>query len=799
MDIDAEIEIIEQLLDKVRPTEAEAHLSALIEDLGADVVTYEDELREAAQLHGFLKKRRRRLLQLLETAVVGESGAGPSELVISSSAPQKPAHRADGSQISLQGYSAELATLSSQYLFKWSTHYATAFERQWSALLAGALSTNEMKNFLEQVRDMTAYHSTEIFEKGFKYKRRHDALRFEEALDTAMNGLQRFLEVPVIPYIESVNEQNVVQETRSLISAMISGILVGFMRIDFDGTLGSELLADRDTSWLDFLGLLTQGDLSIVRSEISESWLRDAMTGPLDVLARGIDSLALGEGSILPTSAYYDQRARTIQIYLRLPADSAEQVSNHSMIGVLDRSGPTRREIRAWAEPTTIVVVGRVRIELTHLMDDEVVRKWVDPAILGDVQAGAEQVVARFDEALQSQDPLTLGDDRQLVINVAERFPIDNPELGRRFFVERRSVRGLIRDFRGRNGIRLWCSLRRSGKTTACFDLPSITATSSVIAQTCDTSSPFAESTRLFVAIRAALDQGKIDPDLVENIVADLDGSEEGADGRKILLIDEYETLFETLDYEARVNRSRSYSVVNGALSQLRKFSTSNLLVFVGQRPDAHFIQMDHNPISPYVKQDQFPLFDNTGPNSSSEFAILLNRVFAGTFDIGEGFVDAVWVETGGHPWLTVKVLVHFTDWLMSEGRAFTSSHLDAGLFAEFQTKELNPAQLVWRSDYKFFAEASRDALSESGRERTPWLHFAYRLLDWSFTRDLDTTHRDDAIEFLRDEGIHKSGIFPADLVRGACLANFLQMDEKYNLKPRIPLLARVSQAFGVS
>ena len=62
-------------------------------------------------------------------------------------------------------------------------------------------------------------------------------------------------------------------------------------------------------------------------------------------------------------------------------------------------------------------------------------------------------------------------DSTILTHNFARDFPLHNPSLIHYFMVHRPSVRRLLQAFETRNGIRLWCSVRRERETTSCLDL----------------------------------------------------------------------------------------------------------------------------------------------------------------------------------------------------------------------------------------------------------------------------------------------------------------------------------------
>lgn len=99
-----------------------------------------------------------------------------------------------------------------------------------------------------------------------------------------------------------------------------------------------------------------------------------------------------------------------------------------------------------------------------------------------------------------------------LSYNFAREFPLQNPNINRYFLVHRESVRRLLRTFERRNGVRLWCSVRRSGKTTACFDLAADTASDVVVTQTCAHTEQYAGANVFYDAFEDAAGKHPEDP-----------------------------------------------------------------------------------------------------------------------------------------------------------------------------------------------------------------------------------------------------------------------------------------------
>ena len=86
--------------------------------------------------------------------------------------------------------------------------------------------------------------------------------------------------------------------------------------------------------------------------------------------------------------------------------------------------------------------------------------------------------------------------------------------------------------------------MRRSGKTTACFDLPSTTGGSVVISQTCGASLEEGADTLFYRRVVDAIDLGrKIEDDFTDDVIKEcLPIGTEAT--RIVLVLDEYETLF---------------------------------------------------------------------------------------------------------------------------------------------------------------------------------------------------------------------------------------------------------------
>ena len=217
--------------------------------------------------------------------------------------------------------------------------------------------------------------------------------------------------------------------------------------------------------------------------------------------------------------------------------------------------------------------------------------------------------------------------------------------------------------------------------------------------------------------------------------------------------------------------------MVQPFLNQLVAFTRENLLIFVGQQPNAHWILTDQNQLSPVITQDAFPLFahDKSSP-STDELEELLEKMMSPHVRLDDDFVDAVYGETGGHPFLTGKVLIAFWDWMIEQRypvRRFpryapsctTSSQPPAsrrGLSRTATTTTL-------------FKRAASDHLSPVGREADPWLHSVYSAMRGLVLNSPSTFSLPES-QFEEMAERYSTVMSPRELLASAERANFLTL-----------------------
>ena len=267
---------------------------------------------------------------------------------------------------------------------------------------------------------------------------------------------------------------------------------------------------------------------------------------------------------------------------------------------------------------------------------------------------------------------------------------------------------------------------------------------------------------------------------------------------RVVLVIDEYETLFGHLDAAVAGSRATRYNVVQPILNQLASFSHENLLVLLGQEPGAHFILMDQNQLAPYVTQEAFPLFEHAPGTTKGEFCVLVDKILGGRLECTADFLDTLFDETAGHPFLTANVLVEFVDWLIETKRPQSALRVDRVDFSRFASCRLNASRILLSREYEFFRRGAAEAMSERGFETSPWLFATYWILR-TLSNDDENGIRLPTADFgglTRGIPVPTGGRLPdpAEILRSASQANFLRRDGDA-VSVNIRILGRIASA----
>ncbi len=696
-----------------------------------------------------------------------------------------------------RAFGAALTVLGEKHIFQWSTAYTESLNRHFDSYLP-LLRSELAETAARSIRRRLDEHTTAIFSHGYEYGRSR-GLTQEIAIQKSIHGLASLLDLCLDYYSQGANTSHDRKDTsslRALISATAGGILRAYAFLRLGETDGATLLARFPDRWAYQLAFLSAEASEDIVSKLPEHPLRTGLQRAALPLLACIDSLLVRPRETyfpIPLLGQFSWEHRRLDVGVRSPsmwgADRLIYLRAH-----LDEAFVSERDLDEAAARRFGFVLAPLKPDLAHrVRSNEQLRRIVIE--VGDstrsaVTDGATDVLARRLYELRSK----IEGAKPITYNVAHEFPLHTPGKSPFYHVRRTSVRDVLARFDRKNGARLWCSVRRSGKTTACFDLDITPGGSVIVPQTCGTEQTL-NGRVLYDGVREAIEsRTPLGRTFVDSVVRDCAPLSVDQADRTVLIIDEYETLFGYLASVAESEPATRYSVAQPLLNQLVEFARDNLLVLLGQQPGAHFILMDQNQLAPYVKQDPFPLFEHH--LRAGEFSQLVGRVLRDQINVATGFVDALHTETAGHPFLTVNVLGAVVDWLIEQKRPARGITLDAGDFTQFETEKLSLDQVSLAPDYDFFREAAKAAMGENGYRQNRWLYTAYWLVR-KIARaapDTFTVARDDLSALITS--LPAPGPLPDanEMLRTATQANFLSYTGE-NVVVKVRTLGRLAAA----
>ncbi|MCY4451616.1 MAG: hypothetical protein OXC01_06665 [Immundisolibacterales bacterium] len=776
--------------------EPERRLTELIRQLGRP------ELKEwrvdlVRIVDKFQNRRKRRLMAILDEETADGRAAKTNEPQVPTSPEETTVRTISGNSRLVVRFRAALNLLHEQHIFQWSTYY-----RDYLAEFFGEFFT-EMKNL--QPDDLcTAFseplmeHSATIFAQGYDFVRMNRS--YSDPVQKSLSGFSRFLDLPLDFYTASVSrvsDRRSAIALRLLISSAVAGIVKGYSSVNLGDQTGRMILPRMPRNWAHYIAFLTPYHAEDVINHLEpgpfSSGLTRSVLPLLDALQRFFERED-EDFQPLPIVGQYRWQQRRLDITVRPPHGSESQRFIEAN-AFLDGDSVATTELNDAVGRQVSAVIAPLRPDVREIVDTrEGLGEIVIPAEEDQRELTANRTFNVLDDAFFAFRTKRR-DVFPITYNFAREFPLLDPNKAKFYHVSRSSVRDLLRTFERKNGVRLWCSVRRSGKTTACFDLESSTGDSVIIGQTCGTTQH--ESASVFYnRVADAVDSGKrVSRNFISDLViecAPLDVRER----RMVLVIDEYETLFGLFRSSVEGAPNIRYTVVQPILDQLMAFSYNNLLVFLGQQPNAHFILMEQNQLAPYVEQDSFPLFEHRAETTSGEFAELVRKIFTDRIDCAPSFVDSVFEETAGHPFLTANVLGEFVDWLIEKRRPLMGLRVDKRDFSGFMKAKLDRRNIELSRDYEFFRQAASQAMSQHGYRTNPWLYAAYWLLRL-IGQEAPNRFRVSVNDF---EGLVEHIPTPdgakrftsAELVRSASQANFLSYDKRW-VNVRIRTLGRIA------
>lgn len=790
--VDAALREIEGLCKAVKLDQAQDLANGLIEDLPIhDLEAWETRIRDVFT-RAFLKKRRNALLAQLDEKLHGPSPSATSDT-------DDPAQAEDAEDDWLPEFLAALQDLSDRHIFQWSTYYRNRLAEDFTFFLERLAHPEEGTTLLPKIALALSSHAQDIFQKGFNYQISQGESE-HYALMKSLNGLQRFFDLPIEFYstlLPAAVDLEPARRLRTLNSCMLSALVVGYAQVDFGGRTGRDVLLDHKRTWFHTLPFLVTDDLLLVQQRIGRSHVIHGLLNSVLPTVSAFDVLGSNRRHVpLPALSQYSVAEQRLDISLRPSTQSPYQ----QMIEVqcyLDGGYVDRRDLEEAHRRGVAAIVAPLPSDLRAFVEQD---ERLSETVVVPGETGSDSVAQTRDQVLQllvarayRQGTASVRNQR-LQFNLARDFPLEEPGKLRFYRVHRHSVHDLLRTFESRNGVRLWCSVRRSGKTTAGFDLASTTGEAVVVSQTCSSTGEIANDGDCYERICDALDEGRRIPGtFFANLVNHCADGAAADSTRTVFVLDEYETLFGVLGQALRRDPGIRYTVVQPLLNQMVQFARENLLVFLGQQPDAHFILMEQNQLSPYVRQDPFPLFAHESGSEESEFARFTQKVLSQQVSMDVGFIDAVHAETAGHPWLTVNLLRDFVDFLIQQERRQSDLYLRQEDAAEFAELRLRASHISRSREYEFFRRAASEAMGERQGSDTVWLRSVYRCLS-EIVRASPESMRcsmKDFTDIVARLG-PGTGISADRLLSSATESNFLNHDNEW-VWPKIRLLGRIA------
>lgn len=709
-------------------SQASHDLRILIRDLSPqELELASHDLRTV--IDGFQKQRRRDLREELERRL-GNVASAP--------------RMSDGitvrSHVSLASTEHLLSTrvskilrdLYNNHIFKWSPHYRDALRFIIDSALNEFPDSGSIEAELSAISGQFAAHSKEIFGSGYAFQIRRGLMPAVAELKS-ISGLQAFLDLVVSIYLE--RRQHVDSATQAsilwgLTSGILAGIAGGYGSTDLGGVPGWHLLAKNPRSWVPPMGFCRGVELMALFEDFPSAHRDDDMFRALVGTSLAIDRLAhkfYGDDILLPRMSRMSVQSPA-RLDITLAAKRGTRRQDLLVICFLQGSLQSNQPITGAQALHAAVVVAALDDRTASWIE----REGVSGVVNAEGHAAEPQQIHHLSElifaCLEAQEIRddAYGAPSVMTHNFAGDFPLDDPDFRRQFLVQRHSVKLLLQKFDGSIGIHLWCSVRRSGKTTAALELADSSGGSVVVTQTMDRvlRSPLQNifATRVREAFKAAAD---LQDDFFAKVVRECAlaaTANDAGESRIVFIIDEYESLFELIDEYSRSDRALKVLVALPLLSQMVDFATRNLLIFMGQRPDAYLILSAQNQLSPLVRQLSFPLFEHVEGVAETEFSQLLRYVLGEKLSFDASFAAAVHNETSGHPYLTVNLMVDFCDYLIGNRYRLGGPALTGQQFDDFTRDRLAVSALKRSPHYDFFNGQMAEYLSERARTDEPWL-----------------------------------------------------------------------------
>ncbi len=696
----------------------------------------------------------------------------------------------------------QLHYLASNFIFKWTPNYRDVLKLIFSRSIEELPLSGGLESQVASIGDEFAIHARDIFARGYSYQTSRGLSR-DVAEVKSISGVQSFLDLLVSLYLEARPRMDHAAQANALwgvTSAAIGGVLRGYGRAEFGGVQGWALLQRHPAAWIPPIGFCRGTELSALFDEFPDTASQTNLQLILGASALAVERMAHsfhGSETLLPRlSRMSINRPERLDVTYSAKRGALNQDLLVSCFwrGIIDGQA----SIRTAQGVRAAVIVAQLGPTNQAWVESEGIAAVIDASGFHTEQQQihhlSELVLGRLEAVSLSaadHDPAAISH------NFASDFPLDDPDFRRQFLVERYSVKRLLQDFEDNTGIHLWCSVRRSGKTTAAQELAGVGGTSLVISQTMDRQlrQPIQN-----IFSRRVRDAFKTGEDLSDDFFVDVvrecalaATASDVSDSRIVFIIDEYESLFGLIDSNVRDDKGIKYKVALPLLSQMVDFATRHLLIFMGQRPDAFLTLAADSQLAPLVKQKSFPLFEHRENAPVTEFTQFLSRVLSDKLPFDGAFAHAVFVETGGHPYLTVNLMEDFNDWLIENKYRLGVAPLSVESFINFEKDRLGQAALKRSSFYGFFSGQMSQYLSEAGRSDEPWLSAVAQTLKAIANKHPKTfTCSVSSFEALVSPIAADARQPLGRLLTTATQANFLR-DKDGQVSPGIRILARLA------
>jgi hypothetical protein len=781
------LQLVSSLVKDWRRAEAEKLIIELVATASRDeLVLLTPQLRLVIN-DGFEKKRKRKLSAFLDEFLNKPESSAPHEF----DAIVDDATRASDS------YREILERLKVQHIFQWATHYTDNMSFIFRDLFNRCREVDSWQKELDTVSNLFFEHSRDICERGTEFSS-NNGLTPQIIQSKAMGGFLKFLMIAIQTYIRERDNVSTASEAKliwGICSSVVSGIVKGYAAV-----LGWRLLLE-NYGWLHALGFLKGTDAVPLLQEATAAVGRNEYFSTLAPTLIAFELIASRTQDIGSLTPRLSRVVSGTPPYLEVTLTAALGVQPQEVLITCffsdEVSGRWDLDRALGASP--MACVASLNDVVNNWVTQNEKNEVVDVRDVRDNPDHADDTAAIISSKIEDSLAASILKDQKehLTRNYAKDFPLEDPNHRQMYMVDRYSVKQLLESVASKNGIHLWCSVRRSGKTTAALNFGDKSGNSLVIFQTMDQMLHQPQYNIFENHINSALQNGTpIPKNFFEGIINECQLSTAYGDRigeKRIFILDEYETLFGMIAAMSRRDDDLRYLVCQPLLSQMVSFATRNLIIFMGQRPDAHYVLSAQNQLSPLVQQFDFPLFAHQPAATDSEFFELLKRVLSQKIKFNSSFADAVYGETSGHPFLTVNLLIDVCDWLIESHVIESQIELTAIEFKSFEQQRLTSAAISKSKYYGFFSNMMAEYLGEDSRRTDPWLHCIASVL-----KQIATQHpkvmQCPMVKYrqIADEASFGLSISRDQLLSNAVMANFLKVD-KGNVKPAIKLMARLA------